>query len=161
MKRSPLKRYTPLRTYRTLVRKAWERKPKPDKKKPKDTGPDAATVALVLERDGNNCRWCGFGVAGERGRDWSIQHRRPRRMGGDPRPDTNSPANLVLVHGSGTTGCHGHIETHRAEAQHHGWLLPSHDTPTLVPLLIDGGSRWVYLTDDGRVSDDPPEVPGA
>lgn len=128
----------------------------PMRRRHRDTGPDAATVALVLERDGHSCRWCGYGIRGERGRDWSIQHRRPRRMGGDPRPDTNSPANLVIVHGSGTTGCHGHIETHRAEAVHHGFVLHAADDPADRPILLDGESRWAYLTELGEVSDAPP-----
>lgn len=132
------------------------------KRTKRNTGPDAATVEVVLERDAHKCRWCGFGISGERGRDWSLQHRRPRRMGGDPRPDTNSPANLVTVHGSGTTGCHGHIETHRAEAIHHGFLLYADDVPAERPILVDGESRWLYLTDDGQESDLPPgeEVTG-
>ncbi|MGH3518821.1 MAG: HNH endonuclease [Haloechinothrix sp.] len=111
----------------------------------------------MLERDRRRCRWCGEPVTGERGRDWSIHHRLPRRMGGTRRPGINSPANLVTVHGSGTTGCHGDIELSRAFAQGHGWLLCGEcDDPAAWPILLDRESRWVYLTATGDVSDLPP-----
>jgi hypothetical protein len=56
-------------------------------KKPVSTGPHRDVVDLVLERDQHSCAWCGGCLWGDRGMDWSIGHRRPRRSGGDPRPD--------------------------------------------------------------------------
>lgn len=50
-------------------------------------------------------------------------------MGGSKRPDTNLPANLILLCGSGTTGCHGYVESNRAEAFDLGFLLHQVDTP--------------------------------
>lgn len=120
------------------------------------TGPDLETVMTVLDRDGYRCVRCGVPIQGERGRDWSMQHRRPRGMGGTDRGDANSPANLVALCGSGTTGCHGHVESRRAEAYVHGWLVSLHVDPANVPVLVDHGSRWVYLTDSGEYVDNPP-----
>lgn len=53
-------------------------------------------------------------------------------MGGTKR-GVNSLANLALVCGSGTTGCHGYIESHREEAYERGWLVHSWDDPAEVP----------------------------
>lgn len=121
------------------------------------TGPNPRTVALVLDRDGGCCVVCGAGIYGDRGYDWSIQHRRPRGMGGTRRGDANSPANLVTVCGSATTGCHSRIESHRADAVCSGWLVPQYADPAATPVLIYG-ERWRYLTGDGTYSTDPPEV---
>ena len=143
MRRSPLVRRTPLRT------KAPASRPSP-------SGPDRLTVDAVLERDCWSCVLCGTGVTGERGRDWSIHHRRPRAMGGTDRLDSNSPANLLTVCGSGTSGCHGVIESHRAAAYNAGWLLHQGDDPTRLAVLVDRRSRWVYLTADAGMSATPP-----
>lgn len=141
MRRTPLRRTTPLKPAskrRTAVR---------------DTGPSPETVAQVLTRDGFACVGCGIRISGERGRDWSLQHRRPRGMGGTRRDDTNSPANLLTVCGSGTTGCHGQMESHRAEALENGWLITQDQDPAAVPVLVGHGSRWVLLTHDGLYHD--------
>ena len=112
------------------------------------TGPDRLTVDAVLERDSWSCVVCGCGIFGERGWDWSIGHRRPRRDGGDPRPETNFTANLVTLHGSGTTGCHGVVESLRTESYALGWLLHAEDIPSRCPMQhhLHG---WVYLNDVG------------
>lgn len=124
------------------------------------SGPNRATVMAVLDRDGYRCVRCGAPIEGERGRDWSLQHRRPRGMGGTRRTDANSPANLIALCGSAVTGCHGHVESHRAEAVTNGWLVPQCFTPATSPVLVDHGSRWVYLTDDGQYEDHPECVAG-
>lgn len=103
-------------------------------KRSKPTGPARAVVDAVLERDQHSCVVCGVNLHGTRGRDWSLQHRRPRRMGGDRRPDTHLPANLAAVCGSGTTGCHGWIEQRRTEALEAGLLLHADDVPAQVPM---------------------------
>ncbi|WP_431728640.1 hypothetical protein [Verrucosispora sp. TAA-831] len=84
--------------------------------RPVDTGPDAATVAVVVDRDQGCCVRCGrYVVHGVRGRAWSVQHRRARQCR-DRRPDTNTPPNLIVLCGSATTGCHGWVESRRAAA---------------------------------------------
>lgn len=128
-------------------------------KRPASTGPDANTVDAVLERDQHSCGVCGFALPAERGgpNGWSIQHRRPRRAGGDPRPDVNLSSNLIAVHGSGTTLCHGKIESFRAEAYENGWLLHDGDVPSQVA-ICHAVHGWVYLSDDGRYELAPPPV---
>ncbi|WGL50661.1 hypothetical protein P5P86_11870 [Nocardioides sp. BP30] len=73
-------------------------------------------------------------------------------MGGTSRPETNGAANLLLLCGSGTSGCHGRIESNRAEAYDQGWLVSQRDDPREVPVSI----LWcgpdlasVRLDDDG------------
>jgi hypothetical protein len=105
------------------------------------SGPTAKVRELVWKRAGSRCERCCAPITGG---DHSIHHRRPRRMGGSKDPLTNSPANLLLLCGSGTTGCHGWIESHRATAYELGLLVHGWQDPRAVPLL--GG---VYLTDHG------------
>jgi hypothetical protein len=122
--------------------------------RPKLTGPSREVVEMVLERDHYSCASCGGELYGDRGTGWSIGHRRPRRRGGDPRPDTNSPANLVALHGSGTTGCHGEIERERSRAEHTGFLLTATAKPHehRIRHAIYG---WCWLDDNGRIRRNP------
>ncbi|MEV1013719.1 hypothetical protein AB0I89_23500 [Micromonospora sp. NPDC049801] len=123
-----------------------------DRKPARYTGPDAATVALVVARDGG-CVRCGKDVAGGvRGVDFSIQHRRARGAGGTRRADANSPAALIVLCGSATTGCHFHVESHRAEAREFGWAVRQSDDPAVMPVLHAAHGGWVMLTPAGSVA---------
>ncbi|MDE2100837.1 MAG: hypothetical protein KGL39_26560 [Patescibacteria group bacterium] len=111
---------------------------------------------LVVLRDEGICQWCGERVTGldmTEG-NYSLQHRRARGMGGSSRPETDLPGNLVLVHGSGTTGCHGHIESHREEAARRGFILPQPTSrttwvPADVPILVRNSFGYAWeLRDD-------------
>lgn len=74
-------------------------------------------------------------------------------MGGTRRPDTC--ANLLLLCGSGTTGCHGWVESNRFAARAVGLLVSQRADPAQVPVLLRGG--WWLLTEEGRaVPVDPP-----
>lgn len=128
-----------------------------DRKPPRDTGPDAGTVATVAARDFGRCARCGEPIWGERGRDWSVQHRRARQDK-DRRPDTNEPQNLLLLHGSGTTRCHGHVESYREEARANGWAIRQSDDPAEMPVnhAVHG---WVLLTDAGGIETYSPNQP--
>jgi len=99
----------------------------------------------VMERAGFQCERCGISI---QSRAMSIHHRRPRAMGGTHRPETNYPSNLMALCGSGTTGCHGYLESHRVEAMDYGFIVPQYETPSNVPVktFIHG---WVLLNDDG------------
>lgn len=97
----------------------------------------------VLRRAMESCERCGTwsGLA------WSIHHRRPRKMGGTKQLERLS--NLVLLCGSGTTGCHGWVEKHRTMAFGLGWLVHQWDDPAAVAVCRRG--CWVLLTDDGGI----------
>jgi hypothetical protein len=115
----------------------------------RSTGPDKLTVEVVILRDRGQCAFCGKRPDGERGIGWSVHHRRPRAMGGSWREDTNSPANFVILCGSGTTGCHGWVESHRSEAYELGLLVRQNNMPSQVPIQhAVHGLCW--LTDDGE-----------
>lgn len=130
------------------------------KQRYRNTGPTAAVVDAVLERDHWSCIVCDEGIVGERGVDWSIGHRIPRGMGGsrnDPR--INLTSNIYTICGSGTTGCHGATEGPlRAMAYREGWLLQRSSNPLSVPVLVQRGARYVYLTNEATYADAPPEV---
>lgn len=125
-----------------------------------ETGPSADTILLVLRRATRLgtvcCELCGGELLGDRGLSWSLHHRRYR----DHRPDSHSPQNLLALHGaSNVDECHGLVHRSKADAMESGWSLSRHGfvNPLLVPVLIDAGSRWVYLTASGEYSDNPPE----
>lgn len=84
----------------------------------------------VLVRDGNRCQRCGLSLYG---RDYSLQHRDPRGMGGSKLRHTM--ANLVALCGTATTGCHGDVESFRNDAKRDGWLIPDGVTPEEWPVL--------------------------
>lgn len=87
------------------------------------------TRLLVYARAGQCCELCGVYAYGG-----SLHHRRPRGMGGSKDPVTSSPANALLLCGSGTTGCHGQVEGNRADALERGLLLRQHQDPTTEPV---------------------------
>lgn len=130
----------------------------PMRSRARPTGPSSAVVDAILERDHWSCIVCNEGIAGERGRDWSIGHRIPRQMGGsrnDPR--INLSSNLYVICGCGTSGCHGATEGPlRAMAYREGWLLQRNCNPLAVPILIERGARYVYLTNQCTYATDPP-----
>lgn len=106
--------------------------------------PTARTRTVVrhrAERHGwDLCERCGCNL-GE-----NIHHRRPRGMGGSKVPATNLPSNLLWLCGSGTTGCHGWIESHRAEAKANGWLLEQWQSPLETPVRVH--DRGLVLLDN-------------
>lgn len=53
-------------------------------------------------------------------------------MGGSRLPDTNAVQNGMLLCGSGTTGCHGWVESHRQAALDSGWAIPQGADPLAV-----------------------------
>lgn len=132
------------------------------RKPPKDTGPSKATRKAVLDRAEGCCEVCGVElyVHGRWVDAHSVHHRRPRGMGGDPRPNTNSPANLLLVCGSGITGCHGLLESMRRHALENGWLVHTAvPDPAAVSVWLHTHQRAVWLTHDGHTTTTRPEAP--
>lgn len=112
------------------------------------SGPTKEVRRLVIARDLNRCQWCGRHVRTDSG--WySLQHRRARGMGGSKDKATNQPANLILVHGTGTTECHGFIESQPAQAIGRGFRIAAAADPAKVPYMDWTGREWM-LTNDGR-----------
>lgn len=129
-------------------------------RRPRDTGPTKTTREIVWTRAGGRCELCGGSLAGMVG--FSVHHRLPRRMGGSSRPELNTPANLIVLCGSGTTGCHGRIESNREQAYTDGLLLHDGQDPTSVPVMLTNPTRsaWpqvLWLTVDGTYTEEPPE----
>jgi hypothetical protein len=105
------------------------------------SGPTPAVRDAVLRRDEGRCVVCGATVAaddGDRMRPlsgwYSLQHRVARGMGG--RSVLDEPYNLLTVCGTGTTGCHGRIESHPQWAREHGYRVDSWDAPETVPVDV-------------------------
>jgi len=119
----------------------------------KVTGATPGVVRTVFTRDEGCCARCGSAITGERGRDWSVHHRRPRGSGGSRIGWVNSAANLVLLCGSGTTGCHGHIESHRTESYEAGFLVSQNGIHTAMDVPIRHSIHGrVYLCEDGTTT---------
>lgn len=118
---------------------------------------------LVLLRDGHWCQMCGRSIVDVPS---SIHHRRNKGMGGSALLERASV--LILVCGTGTTGCHGWVTTSPNHAEEIGWLIGKLNDdldPATVPILIkpdlDREPRWVLLDDAGNrllVDDEPDRV---
>lgn len=151
MKRSPLSRGTPL-ARRTAIRGAAGRRVR--------TGPRRDVRELVVRRAAGCCERCGDPIGNGPA---SVHHRLPRRMGGTRRAEVNCPSNLVLLCGTGTTGCHGWVERNRTAALAAGLLLPDGAAPAAEPVLIflpGRGPRRVRLDDAGRAHPAPEQRRG-
>lgn len=77
--------------------------------------------------------------------------RHHRRMRSHPFAGLHLPANVIDVCGSGSTGCHGYIHEHPAEAYEKGWLVrgTSRVPPVDVPMLT-ARHGWVLLDNEGN-----------
>jgi hypothetical protein len=110
--------------------------------------PTRATLEKVQSRDEGRCASCGHHVHGERGRDWSLHHRRPRGAGGTSLAWVNLPANLILLCGSGTTACHGVIESNRATSYIEGFLVHRNGIRRADEVPIEHAVHGRVLLDD-------------
>ena len=113
------------------------------------TGPTAKVRQLVLVRDLHACVSCGVSI---QSRPFSVHHRIPRGMGGTRNPEVNLPANLLTLCGTGTTGCHGWLESHRVKANEWGYLIRRGTaSPSFEPVLTAVG--WRRFDNDGGIAD--------
>lgn len=122
------------------------------------TGPTAAVRRQVAARDEGRCVCCGAFVVDPESMhahaQWSIQHRKARGMGGTKDPQVNDPVNLLVLCGSGTTGCHGRVETNRVWGREQGFAVSKWADPAVIPVV-----HWLHglawVTADGWVSVPP------
>lgn len=122
-----------------------------------DTGPSVQARSLALGRSGGRCEVCYRPLHGIQS---SVHHRSPRRMGGTKRPELNQPANLLVLCGSGTYGCHGRAESYRAWAIERGIILYTRDIPEEMP-YVDLYGRWWMLDNQGnKTPHTPPQETG-
>lgn len=158
MKRTELRRVTPLRTAKPLRQVSAKRAAGLTKAPArKNTGPTDAVRRLVKTRDGWSCARCGTPLpAGSY--LGQIHHRRNRGQGGSSLWFINLPCTLVFLCGTSETGCHGHVtrNENRAQALADGWVLPLNTRidPATVPVrhALHG---WVLLDTDGGWSPAP------
>lgn len=112
------------------------------------------TRTLLRERAHGCCEMCGKSGAN------NAHHRINQSQGG---PDTLS--NLLLLCGSGTTGCHGWVTTHPEDARRQGLSVARSQVPfnkqdqncaANIPVRRWsrelGGPEWVLLDDDGGLT---------
>lgn len=118
-------------------------------------GPSRETMQLLTARSLMHCEVAhtcdGQYLSGERSLNWSAHHRKARGMGGSRNPDINQPANLLMVCGSGTTGCHGFIESNRLWAYELGLLIYTVAEREITPaylrhgnVRLDDAGSWTY-----------------
>ena len=119
----------------------------------------AATVRLVFfARDCEQCFRCRRALRWEdRGIGWSAHHRKPRGAGGvfgAAAEAVASPANCLVLCGSGTTGCHGWVEKNRRVSVEMGLLISrlgvgDEFEPARVRVQREDETWWL-LTAGGR-----------
>lgn len=119
-------------------------------------------------RSGHRCEKCGISTWGLSDDLVEVQHRRAQGMGGTSRKETNSLANLLLLH----RDCHRWVESRPSDprgpqypdlAEQRGlWVRHDHDddgNPVPVetyPLVLESGRR-VLLNPTVPIYDDHPD----
>lgn len=144
-RREPMKR-TPWPSSQPTSEKPSASRSAPSRGRRKPTGPVQSIRHLVMNRCAARCEVCGRRTDGHT--PFNIHHRKPRGMGGTTNERTNLPSNLLFVCGTGTTGCHGWIESHREEAHRRGLILRQSEDPRTAPVTLYD-HRTVYLDDLG------------
>jgi hypothetical protein len=103
------------------------------------TGFTPETRLNIMLRDEHKCVFDGVPID----LHYEIHHRRPRGMGGSRDPQTNSPANGILL----CPEHHRWIEANRAEALVMGLLVRQIHDPAMQP-VDHGVFGLVYLNND-------------
>ena len=157
MKRSgPIPRHTPIARTGIARGQGMPRStlpcpaPAPKPTKRKTPGPVRMPKWLadyVLERSGWACDWCGHSIVGQ---PFSRQHRRARGSGGRAGGEMHTAANVIVLCGSATTGCHDRAENQdRAAAYRLGFAIRGEaQAPEEIPLFRHG-LEWVIPTETG------------
>ena len=103
---------------------------------------------IALERQGWHCLRCGANIHDPSRWPGRSGHHRQLRRAADP-DVRHSPANIVELCGSGTTGCHGWVHQHVAERL--GLIVPLGADPRDVP-VFDWEGRRLLLNMDGTAT---------
>lgn len=93
----------------------------------------------LRDRSHELCEKCGKSYAN------NAHHRINKSQGG-----RNVLSNLLMLCGSGVTGCHGWVTEHPKESYENGWSVRSGGDPVVEPVVYRG-DRKVLLGDDGSV----------
>lgn len=104
--------------------------------------PSDQVKRMVDRRDGWRCVRCGASLESVPG---SRHHRRPRSHAW---AGLHLASNLILLCGSGTTGCHGWVHANPAQAYEEGLLVHSWQYPHDQPIRTRGRG-WVLLDNEG------------
>lgn len=106
---------------------------------------------LVRWRDRDRCRRCDQYTPGG-----SLHHRQGRRPDADGRAPHRA-ANLILLCGSGTTGCHGWVHAHPAAAYEAGLMVRRLGRAVCEDTPLDTPHGPVLLNADGTTTRLPKE----
>lgn len=104
----------------------------------------------ALERQGWHCLRCGTNIHDPSCWPGRSGHHRQLRRAADP-DVRHSPANIVELCGSGTTGCHGWVHQHVKEAERLGLIVPFGRDPRTTPVR-DWQGIWLRLNQDGTAT---------
>ena len=69
-------------------------------------------------------------------------------MGGSKNQELHKSANLIVLCGTGTSGCHGWVESNRDKARELGYLIQKIESAQEIPFQ-DKDGLWWYLDNDG------------
>lgn len=105
---------------------------------------------IALQRQGWHCLRCGTNIHDPSRWPGRSGHHRQLRRAADPQW-RNSPENIIELCGSGTTGCHGWVHQHVAEAERLGYIVPIGLDPYDKP-VFDWEGRWLWLNGDGTAT---------
>ena len=98
---------------------------------------------VLMERANNGCEVCWGSLE-----TMSVHHRRPRQMGGTKVGWINTSPNLLVICGTGNSGCHGLIESYRKSSYEHGWLLHPGWSPEETPFADLHANWWLLMGND-------------
>lgn len=73
----------------------------------------------------------------------SRHHRQGRRLG------DHGAANLVLLCGSGTTGCHGWAHANPRAARELGLIVSAYADAVATPIYLEHLRQWAHLETNG------------
>lgn len=104
------------------------------------------TRFTVLARAFYKCERCDRDFTGY---PVSVHHRRPRMMGGSKNKMLHETANLIVLCGTGTSGCHGWVESNRAKARELGYLIQNIDFAEQIPFQ-DSKGVWFQIDNSGQ-----------